>query len=109
MSGRERALIMNGLLTTSESVLYQVEAGTRLYLHALVCQNPAGAEQSVVSLYVCPKGGVSRVWVEVILDPAERMEVSDWLFGELDTLRGKATTTEAVTWTVSGSLESIDV
>jgi hypothetical protein len=109
MAGRERALTRNGVLAATESDLYRVEAGTRLYLHSLTAQNPSGAGENIVSIYLLPNGGTSRLWAQAILKPAERMEISDWLLAELDTLRGCATSGEQVTWTMSGSLESVDV
>ena len=109
MPGRERALVQNGVLTASEAALYQVEAGARLYVHALVCQNPSTADTNTVSLYVQPSGGTSRLWTQVILAAGERVALTDHQLSGLDTVRGAATNADQVVWTLSGMLESLDL
>ena len=104
---RERPLTRNGLLAAAEADLYAVEAGVRLYVHALSCQNPAGGATNTVSLYVEPSGGTSRLWAQAELAAGERLELTDWLLAEGDTIRGAATNADQVVWTLSGSLEDV--
>jgi hypothetical protein len=105
---RERALTRNGLLAASEAELYAVEAGVRLYVHALSCQNPTTGATNTVSLYIQPSGGTSRLWAQATLLAGERFEVTDWLLAEQDAIRGAATNADQVVWTLSGSLESVE-
>jgi hypothetical protein len=106
---RERALTRNGLLAASEAELYAVEAGVRLYMHVLSVQNPAGGSTNTASVYLQPSGGTSRLIAQAELAAGERLELTDWMLGAGDALRASATNADQVVWTLSGSLESVDL
>jgi len=97
----------NGLLAATEADLYTCPALCQAEIDTLICVNPSGGSTNVVSLYVQPSGGTSRLIAEEsvlaggkLIGMGEAMKLN-----EGDKIRGFGTNADQVRWFISGVKE----
>lgn len=103
---KTRPITLNGLVSNSPATIYTVIAGDSLYLRALVFQNPNTSGTNVVSVYLQPPDGTSRLWVQRELAPGDSLLITDHEFEERTVIGASATTASEVVWTLTASAEA---